>query len=115
VDKESLVVCGILHDICKVNFYGTGTRNVKNASGQWERVPYITVDDKEPLGHGEKSVIIIHRFIPLTSDEQLAIRWHMGAWENIKDTRSLSQAISRCGLLRALMLADQMATFKEDK
>jgi hypothetical protein len=51
----------------------------------------------------------------MTFDEQLAIRWHMGAWENIKDIHPLNQAMSKCGLLRSLMLADQMATFKEGK
>ena len=40
-----------------------------------------SVDDKLPLGHGEKSLSILQDFISLTEPEKLAIRWHMGATE----------------------------------
>jgi len=37
---ESYAICGLLHDLCKANFYKVGTRNVKNdvpASGRRSR------------------------------------------------------------------------------
>lgn len=37
-------------------------------------------EETEPLGHGEKSVIMLQEFIPLTSQEKAAIRWHMVAF-----------------------------------
>ena len=114
VPDESLVICGIWHDICKANFYATATRNVKNEkTGVWEKVPYITVADQDPLGHGEKSVIILSRFIQLTQDEAWAIRWHMGAWdaEGYGTRQALGSAIDKSPLLRLLMLADQTATW----
>ena len=40
-----------------------------------------SIDDKLPLGHGEKSLSILQNFIKLTEVEKLAIRWHMGATE----------------------------------
>jgi HD superfamily phosphohydrolase YqeK len=43
-------------------------------------VTYKEADDF-PLGHGEKSLYIAERFIKLTDDEALAIRWHMGAYD----------------------------------
>jgi hypothetical protein len=61
--EQSLAVCGLLHDLCKVNYYRASTRNAKNdATGQWEKVPYYQVDDSFPYGHGEKSVYMIERF-----------------------------------------------------
>lgn len=102
-DRESLVFCGLLHDVCKVNFYAPDPANP----------PYYKVREKEPLGHGEKSVIVLQRYTRLTEDEALAIRWHMGAWdaESAGQRRSLNQAIEKSPLLRALMIADQTATF----
>lgn len=39
------------------------------------------IDDKLPLGHGEKSLSMLQDYIPLTNEEKLAIRWHMGMTE----------------------------------
>ena len=107
---DSIRICALLHDLCKVNFF----KEVMDCVGPDGRHPY-TICDQEPLGHGEKSVIVLQRYIELTTDEALAIRWHMGAWDAAGDTarRCLNQALDRCALLRGLMLADQMATFKE--
>lgn len=82
IDQESVIICALGHDLCKVNFYGTGTRNVKDKeTGKWsEKVVYI-IDDKFPYGHGEKSVSILQTFIPVKPIERLAIRWHMGPFE----------------------------------
>ncbi len=34
---ESYAICGLLHDLCKANFYKVSTRNVKNdVTGQGE-------------------------------------------------------------------------------
>ena len=51
---ESLAIAALLHDLCKVNFYKTEMRNVKR-NGVWEAVPYYTIEDNQPYGHGEKS------------------------------------------------------------
>lgn len=76
---ETIAVCALLHDICKVNVYTRGTRNVKNEeTGQWEKVPTFFFDDGLPYGHGEKSVYMITGFMRLTREEAFAIRYHMG-------------------------------------
>ena len=75
---ESLIIIALLHDICKANFYKVDYRNAKNALGEWEKVPYYTIEDTIPYGHGEKSVMMITEYIKLTSEEKYAIRWHMG-------------------------------------
>ena len=80
--EESFALCGLLHDLCKANFYKVSTRNVKNdETGQWERKPFYAVEDAFPYGHGEKSVYLIERFLRLKPAEAMAIRWHMGGFD----------------------------------
>lgn len=78
---ETIAVCGLLHDICKANFYGVEMRNRKNKQGKWEQYPFYIVNDQLPYGHGEKSVYIINGFMKLTREEAMAIRWHMGGFD----------------------------------
>jgi len=78
--EDSIVICGLLHDLCKTNYYVRGKRNVKE-NGKWSEKEIWEVKDQFPLGHGEKSVILAQNFIHLTIDEQLAIRWHMVAFD----------------------------------
>ena len=52
---DTITLCGLLHDICKANFYAVEMRNRKNDQGRWEQYPFYVVDDKLPYGHGEKS------------------------------------------------------------
>ena len=110
--SETVAVCGLLHDICKVNFYTTSTRNVKNEqTGQWEKQPYYTVDDKVPYGHGEKSVYIISGFMHLTREEAFAIRFHMGDYAD----RNTPKAFRMFPLALMLHIADLEATFLDEK
>ena len=76
-NAESIAIAALLHDLCKVNFYVESTRNVKE-NGVWKTVPYYTIDDRLPYGHGEKSVYIASGYMRLTRDEAFAIRYHMG-------------------------------------
>lgn len=110
--EESLAICGLLHDVCKANFYTVQMRNVKNKAGQWEKKPYYAVDEKFPFGHGEKSVFLIERFMKLTPEEAVAIRFHMGEFEK---ERSTSDAYSKYPLAVMLHVADEMATFIDEK
>mgnify|MGYP006069444801 CR=1 FL=1 len=80
-DSDSVRIIALLHDICKANYYKIDYRNAKNELGVWEKVPYYTVDDTIPYGHGEKSVMMLSEFIKLTNEEKYAIRWHMGFTE----------------------------------
>lgn len=81
--EESIIVVTLLHDICKANIYKEEIKNRKNDKGLWEKYRGYTVDySKFPVGHGEKSVIMLLRLgFDLSTDEILAIRWHMSAWD----------------------------------
>lgn len=74
IDPDTIAICGLLHDICKVNFYKVEMRNRKNERGQWEQYPFYIVEDRLPYGHGEKSVFIISHFMKLGLEESMAIR-----------------------------------------
>jgi len=110
---ESLIIIGLLHDLCKTNFYQQSTRNVKNKqTGQWEEVPYYSIEDTLPMGHCEKSLYMIQGFIKLTRDEAMAIRWHMGFSDAaVKGgDYSLNQAFEKYPLAVLAHAADFMAS-----
>ena len=56
VNEDSIIIIGLLHDLCKANFYNATTRNRK-INGEWIQEPYYSIVDSCPLGHGEKSEI----------------------------------------------------------
>lgn len=110
IPDESITIIALLHDICKTYFYTTSTRNAKNEqTGKWEKVPFYTVSDKMPLGHGAKSAMIIKQYIELTSPEMYAIWWHMG-FTDTQDTVTLGQAIDQYPVIWAMHTADMMAS-----
>lgn len=111
---ESLAICGLLHDLCKANFYKSGFRNVKDdETGQWNKVPSYSIQDAFPYGHGEKSVFLIERFLRLKPAEAIAIRWHMGGFDDaVKGgSFSISEAWRQYPLAAMLHIADLEATY----
>lgn len=107
---ESVAIAALLHDICKVGCYKSGTRNVKDENGKWQSVPSYTFDDPLPYGHGEKSVYIANGFIRLTREEAMAIRWHMG-FSGTEDSRIVGSAFQKYPLAFALSTADMEASY----
>jgi len=107
---ETIAIVSLLHDICKVNIYKPGTRNVKDENGVWKQVPTYTFEDKMPYGHGEKSVYIINGYMRLTRDEAFAIRYHMG-FTGVEDVGTVSNAFEMFPLAFATATADMEATF----
>ena len=108
--EESIAIVSLLHDLCKVNFYAVDYRNAKNAQGIWEKVPYYTVRDELPYGHGEKSVYIVSGFMRLSREEAFAIRYHMGFSGN-EDKNLVGQALEKFPLALALNVADMEAAY----
>lgn len=113
--EESVAIVSLLHDLCKMNVYKKGFRNVKDEKGVWQRVDTFEYDDPMPYGHGEKSVYMISPFIRLTREEAFAIRYHMG-YSSTEDERNVSAAFEMFPLAFALSVADSEATYYlEDK
>jgi len=106
---ESIAIAALLHDLCKINFYVESTRNVKE-NGVWKTVPYYTIDDRLPYGHGEKSVYIASGYMRLTRDEAFAIRYHMGFSRN-DEPSDVGKALEMFPLAWALCVADMEAAY----
>ena len=135
VSEESLIIMALFHDICKTRFYKKGVRNqktyekekiaaaehwqVKHDEGGdyiWEVVPSYTIEDEMPLGHGEKSVLILDKYIELTKEETYTIRWHMGFTEEKSQYSSLDKAMEKYPIVLAFHEADLEASkLLEDK
>jgi hypothetical protein len=84
-------------------------RNVKK-NGVWESVPYYTINDMLPYGHGEKSVYILSGYMRLTRDEAFAIRYHMG-FSGPEDANQVGKALEMFPLAFALCVADMEASY----
>jgi len=109
ITDENIAICGLLHDLCKVNFYQVEMRNKKNsATGAWEQVPYYTIDDQLNFGHGSGSYFVASKFIRLTVPEAMGIRWHMGAFQD-GEAREAGAAFEKYPLALLTHMADMMA------
>ena len=118
--EETLVICGLLHDLCKANTYkidyrnqkvysDTGSKQDEKGRFDWQSVPCYVFDEDCPYGnHGGKSVALIFNFMKLHYDEASAIQCHMGNEDGKYTTSAAYQAYPIAWLLHA---ADEAATF----
>ncbi len=115
--EETIALVALLHDVCKIDFYTTEMRNKKNEeTGQWEKVPFYTINDNLPYGHGEKSVYILSGFFygenRLTREEAFAIRYHMGfSYGGTEERGTIGKALEMYPLALALNVADMEASY----
>ena len=114
---DSVAICTLLHDVCKTDIYKEGMLSRKNADGYWEKYLGYQVDYNAglPLGHGEKSVILLLSWgLELKPEEMMAIRWHMTAWDlpmqSPEHKESLNAAKAKTPLVSLVQLADGFAT-----
>lgn len=117
VSPESVAIIALLHDVCKVNFYVTEMRNVKE-DGQWVQKPFYKVEDTLPYGHGEKSVYIISSFMKLTREEAMAINWHMGGFDDrakFSGSASMKNAFLKYPVALLFHMADMQTTYLDEE
>lgn len=113
---DSVILSALLHDVCKADIYKKVMKRQKNNFGMWVDAPGYDVDYSHfPLGHGEKSVIVLLRSgLDLTDDEIMAIRWHMQAWDlpfQSYDLKSnFNEAKSISPLVTLIQAADGLAS-----
>lgn len=106
--KETIAIVSLLHDVCKVDLY--------KSQFEKEKIAYEYNTKSFPAGHGEKSIFLIQRFMNLTDEEILAIRWHMGAFDDAVrgGSRDINAAYKRSKLAVYLHLADMAATYIDE-
>ena len=107
---ESIVISALLHDICKTCFYVQTEKWKKDSSSNWIQYVGYEVNDTFPIGHGEKSVIMLQNIgLTMTPDEMLAIRYHMGMYN--EQSGELKQAQFAAAQMSPLVPVLQMADF----
>ena len=115
VRRDSIILSSLLHDVCKSDIYKRSVKKRKNNVGQWEDVEGYSVSYRNfPMGHGEKSVILLLcNGLSLYDDEMLAIRWHMGAWginmNSFEDQRCYDTSRKLYPLVSIIQAADGLA------
>ena len=126
ITDENIIITALLHDLCKTNFYvvemknkkvysETGTKMDSNGRYDWVSVPGYSIEDKNPMGHGEKSVIMIMNFIKLVANETYGILFHMGFTLPKEEWNTLSAAIQKYPFALAVHEADLEATYLLEK
>lgn len=115
INKETIAIVALFHDVCKCCYYKMEMRNVKE-NGEWIQKPYYAIDDQLPYGHGEKSVYMINGYLRLTREEALAINWHMGGFDMRVQggDQQFSNAYYKYPLCTLTHLADVMATYLDE-
>lgn len=116
--EETVAVLGLLHDVCKVNCYIPEKKRRRNPdTGAWEDYQGYVFQDPLPLGHGKKSLFLIQRHMDLTDEEAMAIRWHMGAYDDAVrgGSRAMTAAMEKCRWVWWLQEADMCATYNDER
>ena len=110
INEDSMKLVTLLHDVCKSEHY------------RWieDKNAYEADFTSLPIGHGEKSVIMLLRMgLELHDDEMLAIRWHMGAWDltlhSKEQQTNFSTSCSQTPLVPLLQTADTLAAMIIEK
>lgn len=67
INRESAIVCGLLHDMCKIGYYS-------NINGEWKSSKNHAANSL----HGVLSVEMAEQYIKLTPEEESVIMYHMG-------------------------------------
>jgi hypothetical protein len=115
IKEDSIILASLLHDVCKSDIYHRSVKKRKNAVGIWEDSEGYKVSYKNfPMGHGEKSVImLLCSGLEMDDAEMLAIRWHMGAWglnmNSFEDERCYDTARKIYPLVSIIQTADGLA------
>lgn len=117
VTEESIIICGLFHDLCKINVYSTEQRNRKNAEGQWESYDTYVFKENFPLPHATKSLYMLQNFVKLNASEIMAIAHHMGNGDpsnnavNGYNNKAMQDAFNRYHLAIIIHMADMMSSF----
>lgn len=119
INHDSVIICSLLHDICKADCYEISTRNKKvtdpeTGAYEWVQEPFYVFKEQFPFGgHGSKSVYLAQRFINLTPEEATSINCHMGLTDS-STSRSVAEAYKQYPLAWLIHAADELSTFIYD-
>lgn len=116
-EEETVAILGLLHDVCKADVYHKADPFKAAIEGRLATMAPYEFRDPFPLGHGEKSLFLLTRHMALTEEEALAIRWHMGAYDDaVKGgSRSMNEAMNLTPWVWRLQEADMCAAWIDER
>ena len=97
---RSPFLVGLFHDLCKIDSY------IEVDEDGIKRWSYNRNCEK---GHGDKSVRLLSQFLELSEEEELCIRYHMGAYEK-EDWKGYDEAIRKYPTVLWTHTADMYAS-----
>ncbi len=101
--EESPYVVGLLHDVCKTDDYIYSYTDINKDIYEYNK-------NKNMDGHGDKSVIMLAGHFPLTEEEAICIRFHMGAFTEKDQWQYYSKAVSKYPNVLYTHTADMIAS-----
>ena len=87
-DDDSVILCSLFHDAHKVTDGFSHKTYIQNNTETAARQPYFWNKEQMNFSGGQKSLLIVSKFVDLTKDEMQAIAYHDGpyvpSWDDIK-------------------------------
>lgn len=131
IPEESIAICGLLHDLSKMNFYEPTVRNKKlyfdegtkkDEIGNFDWVSekswgYVSDDERFIFGnHEETSEFMARTFIPLNHIESAAImNHHGGIGFDSSQGNTASRVMARYPLAAFLHMADMISVYVDER
>ena len=130
ISEDSIIICGLLHDMSKINTYEKAWKNVKKYSengtkwdngGRYDWVveeSYKTIDAEKRFlygNHEETSEYMVGKFIPLRLEESVAILTHHGGmgYDSVPSTTIMAK-YERYPLALLLHVADMISAYVDE-
>ncbi len=129
IPEESIIICGLLHDMSKINFYERSFRNKKvysTSGSKWDELgrydwvseeSWAVIPEKNRFiygNHEETSEFMIRQFIPLKISESVAVLNHHAGKGNDSSGINISGIYRRYPLANLLHVADMIATYTDE-
>lgn len=129
IPEESIIICGLLHDISKMNYYEPTVKNKKVYSetgskydnlGRFDWVSeqsYGVIPENNRFQYGnheENSEFMVRCFVPLSVNESMAILHHHGGKNQDSTNQNIAYLMHTNPLLTLLHTADMISTFIDE-
>ncbi len=118
MDEDSIIICALLHDLCKCNFYVKEDRNRK-VDGKWQTYEVWSnmKNPSIPLPHSSRSIRIIRSYVSLKFLEELTIFYHMGPYggEDYEYKNLLKQVNEQFPQTLLFYVADLISSYLDEE